>query len=109
LKGAFSGAVGTGECNLGNLALELVENLLIGDLALLKVLSHHQTAFITYATFTSGNHGIANVVPVTHVAVYATPAIVAITCGAFPWRSIIAGQAAAQRCGAVLATPSGHA
>lgn len=65
------------EGRLRLLVLQLVQDLLVCDVADLEVLLDQLSILVAYATFAFGHHGVAGVIRLAHIAVNARPTIVA--------------------------------
>ena len=93
--------------NLRLLPLELLQDLLVRDVALLVVLVNNQPPFVANPAFNVWHQGIASAVGLADIAIYALPTMIAVAGRAFPgWPLVAHGQRAAQRFGTVVSTPS---
>lgn len=92
------------------LFLELVEDLAIGDVADLVVLVDDQTLTIADAALALRHHGIAGVICLADVAVYALPALFTLAVMTLPRQSVVSvGERSTQRLRAIFSAEAGRA
>lgn len=89
LKIAICGMIVARKGNLRLLTLELLHDLLVCNVTLLVVFVHNQPSLVANATFTVRHEGIASIVILTDIAVYAFPTRIAVACWAIPWWPLI--------------------
>lgn len=68
----------TRECRLRLLVLQLIQDLLVRDIADLEVLFDQLPVLVADATLAFRHHGVTSVICLTDIAVDATPAFVAL-------------------------------
>jgi hypothetical protein len=90
LEVAFSSIVVARKGNLGYLFLELLQDLLVGDIALLIILMDDQAPFVADAFSTFWHERRTCAVFSTDIAVNALPAWVAVTGCTVAWRPVVA-------------------
>ena len=90
MKIALASLVMAREGDLRDLILELIQDLLVGDIALLVVLLDHETVFVADSTIFCGNKRATHSVRFANVAVYAFPPIATFAFFALPWHPLLA-------------------
>ena len=107
LEVAFCSVIAAGERNLWLLFLQLFQDLLVRDVALLIVLVDYQISVVADAIHALWQQRSASVVGIADIAVNAFPARFAVALGpSTGWTFATHGQRAAERVGAVLSSPS---
>jgi hypothetical protein len=87
--------------------MKLLQNLLVCDLALLEVLMHNQSAFITHSAFASRDQGIADVIRLANITIDALPTFITLASVTLPWWAVLpSNQRPTQGVSTVFAAPS---
>lgn len=106
LKVAFGGVVVAREGDLRYLVFELLQDLLVRDIALLVVLMNHKTSPVADSIDAFWHQCSAGSIVRAHVAVYAFPAGIAVTSWPVSRRTFVAQrQRPAERIRTVLTPP----
>lgn len=107
LKVAFRGVIIAREGGLGYLFLQLLQDLLIRNIALLIILVNHESSLVADSINAFQHQCGASIVTIADVAVYAFPARVAVAGWTISRRTLVARrQRSTERVRTILPSPS---